>query len=93
MKIVRPDNEELEFTTILENPDDASLFKHFKGKNIYKIITLAKDSETLEEYVIYQKQDDNKPCFCRKKDEFFGEIDHDKYPDLEVKYRCELIKK
>lgn len=47
MKIVRPDNEELEFTTILENPDEASLFKHFKGKNIYKIITIAKDSETL----------------------------------------------
>ena len=93
MKIVRPDNEELEFTTILEDPEKASLFKHFKGKTIYKIITIAKDSETLEEYVIYQKQADDMPCFSRKKDEFFGEIDHNKYPELQVKYRCELIKK
>ena len=42
MKILRENNEELEFTTIFEDSNNASIFKHFKG-NLYKVVTIAKD--------------------------------------------------
>lgn len=38
MKIIREDNSELEFTTMFEDENKASIFKHFKG-NIYKVVT------------------------------------------------------
>ena len=52
MEYIRKDNSKIEFTTILEDEKNASLFRHFKGKE-YKIITVAKDSENLKEIVIY----------------------------------------
>lgn len=90
MKIIREDNEKLEFITLFEDEEKASTFKHFKG-NLYKIVTIAKDSETLDEVVVYQGQYDNKPCWVRKKDEFFSLVDKEKYPNVTQKYRCEKI--
>ncbi len=34
-------------------------YKHYKG-NIYKIITIGKNSETLEEMIVYQSVSDGK---------------------------------
>lgn len=35
------------------------IYKHYKG-NLYKIIALAKHSETLEDMIVYQAVSDNK---------------------------------
>ena len=75
MEYIRKDNSKVTFTTILEDTNNATTFKHFKGK-LYKIITIAKDSEDLNDIVIYQGQYDDKPCWCRKVEEFFSEVDH-----------------
>lgn len=91
MKILRENNEEVEFTTIFEDIDNASIFKHFKG-NIYKIVTIAKDSENLKDMVVYQGQYDDNPCWIREKEDFFGLLDKEKYPDVKQKYRFEKIK-
>lgn len=40
-------------------------YKHFKG-NIYKVLYVAKDSETLEDLVIYQATYGNKQIWVRK---------------------------
>lgn len=90
MKIIRENNEELEFTTIFEDEENASLFKHFKG-NIYKIVTFAKDSEDLKEMVIYQGQYEDNPCWVREKNDFFSLVNKEKYPNVTQKYKFEKI--
>ena len=82
----------LEFTTVLENKENASVFRHFKG-NEYKILCIAKDSEYLSDLVIYQGMYGDNPIFSRKIDEFFSEMDKEKYPNIECDYRFELIEK
>lgn len=90
MKYIRSDNSKISFTTILEDRENATTFRHFKGKE-YKIITIAKDSECLEDLVIYQGQYENNPCWVRRIDEFFSEVDKGKYPEVEQKYRFEIV--
>ncbi len=53
-------------------------YQHYKGK-FYKIIDLARDSETLEEIVIYQalynsKKFGKQPLWVRPKKEFFEKV-------------------
>lgn len=64
-------------------------YKHFKGTT-HKIICIAKDSETLEEKVIYTHEEDGS-IWVRDKKEFLSEVDHQKYPNIKQKYRFELI--
>ena len=70
------------------------VYRHFKG-SIATIITIARDSETLEELVIYScvnHSDSNKDgIYARNKKMFLSEVDHEKYPDVKQKYRFELI--
>ena len=70
MKITR-DNKEIEIITILEDKDNATTFHHFKG-NDYKIITIAKDSDTLNDIVVYLGLYDNNPIWTREYNEFFS---------------------
>lgn len=88
MEYIRKDNSKIDFTTILENPQKATIFHHFKGNN-YKIITIAKDANTQNEVVIYQGQYDNLPCWSRAIDEFFSKVDKEKYPNITQEYRFE----
>jgi hypothetical protein len=35
------------------------IYQHYKNKNYYKVIALAKDSESLKDMVVYEAQYDN----------------------------------
>lgn len=65
------------------------IYKHFKGI-IIKVICIAKDSETLEDMVVYNHIDENE-YWVRPLSMFLEEVDHKKYPDVKQKYRFELI--
>lgn len=86
----------VEFISVLEDKDNASVFRHFKGSIVY-VITIAKHSETGEELVIYKCTNNNgntnhkDGIYARPIDMFFSKVDHDKYPDFEQKYRFEKI--
>lgn len=67
------------------------IYKHFKG-NTYKVLYIAKDSETLEDIVIYMDVNNNSKIWARKKDMFLSKVDKNKYPDVVQEYRFELIK-
>ena len=51
-------------------------YRHFKG-NIYKLIGIAKDSETLEEMVVYQAMYGEGQLWIRPKEEFYGKVERD----------------
>ena len=62
-------------------------YKHFKG-TIYTVIAIAKNSETLEDMVIYQHDD---KVWARPYEMFVSKVDKEKYPDVNQVYRFELI--
>lgn len=66
-----------------------SVYRHFKGK-LYRVFSIAYHTETGEKLVIYC---DIKGLvtWARPYDEFISEVDHEKYPDVEQKYRFELV--
>ena len=64
-----------------------SKWRHFKGK-VVKVIAIAKDSEDLRDLVVYEHDGDE---WVREKSMFLSEVDHDKYPDVEQKYRFQKI--
>lgn len=66
------------------------IYKHFKG-DYYLVEELAKDCETLEDVVIYRKLYEDGLCFVRPLTDFIGEVNHDKYPNVNQKYKFELI--
>lgn len=66
-----------------------SNYRHFKG-GMYKTLELAKDGETLEEYVVYQSLETNL-VWIRKLSVFLSEVDKDKYPDVNQVYRFEEV--
>ena len=67
------------------------IYKHFKG-NYYKVIGIATNSETEEEYVVYQSEE-TKKLWIRPTNMFLSEVDHQKYPEVKQKYRFELQNK
>ena len=64
-------------------------YKHFKG-HIVVVEMLAKDSETLEELVVY-KHIENSEYWVRPYDMFNSLVDKEKYPDVEQEYRFEEL--
>lgn len=75
------------------------VYRHFKG-NIYRVLGLAKHTETNETLVIYRCCDLNTSngleeygnTYARPLEMFLSEVDREKYPDAKQQYRFELMK-
>ena len=65
------------------------IYKHFKG-DLYLAEDIIYHSETKEKMVAYRALYGDNKLWCRPYDMFLEEVDHEKYPDAQQKYRFEL---
>ena len=65
------------------------IYKHFKG-DYYIVEDVANHSETKEKYVVYRRLYGEGDLWMREMNMFLSEVDHEKYPNVEQKYRFEL---
>lgn len=79
-------------------PND--IVQHFKRETVdpntsvylYRIVAIAEHTETGEKLMVYQALYGDYRIYARPYDMFMGEADHDKYPDIQQKYRFEKVK-
>ncbi|MEE1314432.1 MAG: DUF1653 domain-containing protein [Faecalimonas sp.] len=70
-------------------PKKGEVYRHFKG-NLYEIVILARDSETLEEKVVY-KEVDGEAAYVRPLAMFLSPVDRMKYPNASQELRFERV--
>lgn len=66
------------------------IYRHFKG-DYYLVEDIVTDSETHKEMVVYRRLYDDGSLWVRPVEMFLSEVDHNKYPNVEQKYRFELV--
>lgn len=65
------------------------VYRHFKGHTV-KVLHIAQDTESPGQfYVVYECEDG--AIWSRPYGMFVSEVDHMKYPDVQQKYRFELV--
>ncbi len=69
---------------------EGDIVNHFKNKR-YKIMAIAKHSEDLSEYVVYQALYEPYGVWVRPLEMFLSKVDSEKYPDVKQTYRFEKI--
>ena len=74
-------------------PND--IVRHFKG-NLYRIITIARNTETKELEVIYESlysssDDSKRDVWARPYTMFQSKVDTEKYPNAMQEYRMEIV--
>lgn len=62
--------------------------RHFKG-NKYEILYIAKDSETMEDVVVYRALYGDRGVWVRPLEMFLSPVDREKYPDVSQNFRFE----
>lgn len=65
------------------------IYKHFKG-DYYIVEDVATHSETKEKYVVYRALYGDNQLYIRPYEMFLSEMDREKYPNVEQKWRMEL---
>ena len=70
-------------------PKKGEIYRHFKG-SLYEIVLIARDSETLEEKVVY-KEVDGESAYVRSLPMFVSLVDKEKYPNVTQEFRFELV--
>ena len=73
----------------LRMPKAGDIYRHFKG-NLYEVIIIARDSETLEEKVVYKEVNGN-AAYVRSLPMFVSPVDKEKYPDATQEFRFQLV--
>ena len=66
------------------------IVRHFKG-NQYKILHIAKDSETMADVVVYRALYGERGVWVRPLEMFLSPVDREKYPDVQQTYRFEKV--
>lgn len=75
----------------MRNIELNKVYRHFKG-NSYLVKEIALDSETLEEYVVYQALYGNRKTYIRKLDMFLENIDAKREDNItKQEYRFEMV--